>query len=96
MSSSRVLKREQGKSTNRRLNLTAYTHVFSGEMSLYSFYKSTNPPLVCRVSNQSDSYNYCLKRHQPSQCNAFNISKAKLKALLIKKQNLNLQVKSTT
>jgi len=65
-------------------------------MSPYSFYKSANPPFIYQVSNQSNSYNHYLKRHQPSQCDAFNINKVKLKALLIKKQNLNLQVKSAT
>jgi len=59
-------------------------------MSLYSFYKFTNPLLIYWVSNWSNSYNYCLERYWPSQCDVFNISKAKLKALLIKKQNFNL------
>ena len=59
-------------------------------MSPYFFYKSANPPLICRVLNRFNSYNYYLKRHRPSQYNAFNISKVKLKAFFIKKQNLNL------
>jgi len=54
-------------------------------MSPYFSYKSANPLLICQVLNQSNSYNYCLERYWPSQCDAFNINKAKLKALLIEK-----------
>ena len=54
-------------------------------MFLYSFYKFTISLLIYQVLNRSDSYNYYLKRYCPSQCDAFSISKVKLKALLVKK-----------
>jgi len=64
--------------------------MFNSEISPYSFYKSTVPPLTYQVLNRSDSYNHYLERHYPSQCNAFSVGKAKLKALLVKKRDLNL------
>ena len=65
-------------------------------MSPYSFYKFTVPLFIYWVLNRSDSYNYYLKKHRPSQCDTFSVGKVKLKALLIKKRDFNLQVKSTT